>query len=237
MGVMVSFDDGGHWQSLQLNLPPSPGHDLIVKNDDLVVATHGRSFWVLDDISPLRELTPELAAKSVYLFGPRLAYRTQISYRPAHGEPVGEKPQTGATLYYYLRTAPQEKAEVKLEILDGHGRVVRLYSSRKQASELPAEAQEEAEEAGGAVTKEPIPAEAGLNRFTWDLRYQPAAKVSGYSLWEYESGTEGPRALPGNYQVRLTAAGETLTAPLEVKLDPRVKTARRETCRVNLTSQ
>jgi photosystem II stability/assembly factor-like uncharacterized protein len=224
-GVMVSFDDGEHWQSLQLNLPVSPVHDLTVKNDDLVVATHGRSFWVLDDITPLRELTPEVAAKSVYLFRPGLAYRTQISYRPAHGEPVGENPPTGATLYYYLKSAPQDHVEVKLEILDGQGRVVRGYSTKKQASGLPAEAQEEAEDTGEAATKAPIPVEAGLNRFNWDLRYEPATKISGYSLWEYEEGTEGARALPGTYQVRLTAGGETLTAPLEVKLDPRVKTA------------
>ena len=223
-GVMVSFDDGEHWQSLQLNLPVTPVHDLVVKNGDLVVATHGRSFWVLDDISPLRELTPEVTSKAVYLFRPRIAYRTGVTYRPALGEPVGENPPTGATLYYYLKSALQDNAEIKLEITDGQGRLVRSYSSKKQPSQLPQEAQEEAEESGEAAVKAPLPAEAGLNRFSWDLRHQPAKTVGGYSLWEYEGGTEGPRALPGTYQLRLTAAGETLTSPLEVKLDPRVKT-------------
>jgi hypothetical protein len=193
-----------------------------------VAATHGRSFWVLDDISPLRELTPQVTSKAVYLFRPRLAYRTQIGYRPAHGEPVGENPPTGATLYYYLKKAPEENAEVKLEILDSHGHVVRSYSSKKRPSQLPREAQEEAQESGEAATNAALPAEAGLNRFNWDLRYEPATKIGGYSLWDYEAGTEGPRALPGTYQVRFTAAGETLAAPLEVKLDPRVKTAPEE---------
>ncbi|HEV2383575.1 MAG TPA: glycosyl hydrolase [Terriglobia bacterium] len=221
-GVMISFDDGDHWQPLQLNLPVSPVHDLVVKNDDLVAATHGRSFWVLDDLAPLRELSEEIATQSTYLFKPSLAYRTEIHHRPTMGQPVGENPPTGAVLYYYLKTAPKEKEEVTLEILDGEGRAIRKYSSKKQASALPAEAQEEEEEAG-EETNEAVPAEAGLNRFNWDLRYQPATTVNGYSLWDYEGGIEGPAVVPGTYQVRLTANGQTLTAPLEVRLDPRVK--------------
>jgi photosystem II stability/assembly factor-like uncharacterized protein len=222
-GVMVSVDDGDHWQSLQLNLPVTPVHDLVVKDKDLVVATHGRSFWVLDDLSPLRQLTAEIASHSPYLFKPSLTYRTHIHYRPTLGQPVGENPPTGAVLYYYLKAAPKDKEEVTLEILDSQGGVVRKYSSKKQASPLPAEAQEEEEEAGQRTTNEPLPAEAGLNRFNWDLRYEPAAKVNGYSLWDYEGGTQGPTVVPGTYQVRLTAAGQSLTAPLEVRLDPRVK--------------
>ena len=222
-GVAVSFDDGNHWQPLQLNLPVTPVHDLVVKNDDLIVATHGRSFWVLDDLAPLRELSDTVASQSTYLFKPSLAYRTEIHQRPTRGQPVGENPPTGIVLYYYLKTPPKEKEEVTLEILDGNGRAIRKYSSKKQASTLPAEAQEEEEEVGEKTTSEPLPVEAGLNRFNWDLRYEPAAKVEGYSLWDYEGGIEGPMAAPGTYQARLTVAGHALTAPLEVRLDPRVK--------------
>jgi len=222
-GVVVSFDDGDHWQSLQLNLPVSPVHDLVVKDNDLVVATHGRSFWILDDLTPLREINPEIAAKPVHLFKPATANRSQISYRPARSQPAGENPPTGALLYYYLKTAPKEDEEIKLEILDSQGRVIRKYSSKKQASELPEEAREEEEEVGEKSENEPLPAEPGLNRFNWDLRYEPATKIAGYSLWDYESGIEGPRVLPGSYRARLTAAGQSFTAPLEVRLDPRVK--------------
>jgi photosystem II stability/assembly factor-like uncharacterized protein len=224
-GVMVSFDDGNQWQSLQLNLPASAVHDLAVKDDDLIAATHGRSFWLLDNIAPLRELTADDFSKAAYLFKPGISYRTQIGHRPTMGAPVGENPPTGAVLYYYLKDASKENEEVKLEILDGQGRVVRHYSSKKQASEEPAEAAQEAQESGETPANEPIPAAAGLNRFNWDLRDEPAAKINGYSLWQYESGGDGARVLPGTYQVRLTAGGQTLTAPLEVKLDPRVKTS------------
>jgi len=221
-GVFVSFDDGAHWQSLQLNLPRAPVHDLVVHGSDLAIATHGRSFWVLDDVSPLRELSSDITAKSVYLFKPSTAIQSQIHHRPSMGQPVGENPPTGATLYYYLKAAPKEGQEITLEVLDGQGHTVRKYSSRKKTSARPPEAQEEEEEAGERTSSEPMPAAAGLNRFSWDLRYEPAVKVPGYSLWDYEGGTAGPRALPGTYQLRLTAGGQTLTETLDVKLDPRV---------------
>jgi photosystem II stability/assembly factor-like uncharacterized protein len=221
-GVFVSFDDGAHWQSLQLNLPVAPVHDLAVHDGDLVAATHGRSFWVLDDVSPLRELSTEITAKAIYLFKPHVAIQTQIHHRPPMGEPVGENPPSGAVLYYFLKAAPQEGQEVTLEVIDGQGHLARRYSSKKEASEEPAEAQEEEREEGG-TGREPLPAAAGLNRFSWDLRYEPAVKVPGYSLWDYEDGIEGPRAVPGTYQLRLTAGGQTLTAPLELRLDPRIK--------------
>ena len=198
-GVMVSFDDGDHWQSLQLNLPVSPVHDLVVKNDDLMAATHGRSFWVLDDLAPLRELTRgDCHASRLISSSPASPIAPQIHHRPTMGRPVGENPPTGAVLYYYLKAAPKENEEVTLEILDGEGRAIRKYSSKKQASEEPAEAQEEEEEAGETPANEPIPAEAGLNRFNWDLRYEPATKVNGYSLWDYEGRHRGACGCSGN---------------------------------------
>jgi photosystem II stability/assembly factor-like uncharacterized protein len=168
---------------------------------------------------------PEDTTQTAHLFKPGVGYRTQISHRPAMGAPVGENPPTGAIVYYSLKEAPKENEEVKLDVLDSQGHLVRHYSSKKQASEEPSEAAQEAQEAGETPANEPIPANAGLNRFNWDLRAEPATKISGYSLWQYESGGDGPRVLPGTYQVRLSAGGQTLTAPLEIQLDPRVKTA------------
>jgi photosystem II stability/assembly factor-like uncharacterized protein len=215
-GVMVSFDDGAHWQPLQLNLPTTPIHDLVVKNDDLVVATHGRSFWILDDLTPLRQANTQVASESVYLFKPRLTYRTHMTQGLTIERPVGENPPPGAIIYYYLKTAPKENEEVKLEILDQRGKVVRTYSSKKPAEEEP---QSEFEEA--VKPKEQLTTDVGLNRFLWDLRYERATRIPGYRLWAYDDGTRGPLALPGSYQVRLIAQGKTLAAPLELKLDPR----------------
>jgi photosystem II stability/assembly factor-like uncharacterized protein len=217
-GIFVSFDDGGHWQSLKLNLPQTPIHDLVVKNDDLVVATHGRSFWILDDLSPLRQIRPDVANAEVYLYKPRLTYRLRGGgFFTPHG-PYGQNPPAGAILDYYLKSAPKEKEEITLEILDSHGKVVRKFSNLKKASE---EGEPPSEFPGMRRTRNLLPANAGMNRFVWDLRYESPPRVPGV-VW-FGFGPRGPLALPGNYQVKLTANGQTLTAPLELKLDPRVK--------------
>lgn len=217
-GVYVSFDAGGHWQSLQLNLPTAPVHDLIVKNDDLVAATHGRAFWILDDITPLRQLDARIAGESAHLYDPRLTYRTEAAGGPPPHGPVGENAPGGAVIDYYLKAAPSPKEAVTLEILDSRDKLVREYSSRKPPEQPP-----ESDVPDEAPRRErPLPVKAGMNRFVWDLRYQGASKIHKYSLWEYQSGLKGPLVVPGEYQVRLTAAGKTLTAPLEVKLDPRL---------------
>ncbi|HXY48107.1 MAG TPA: hypothetical protein VEI01_01560 [Terriglobales bacterium] len=216
-GVYVSFNDGADWRSLQLNLPTVPVHDLIVKNDDLVLATHGRSFWVLDDVSPLRQFTDELAKQNVHLYTPATAYRMH------NPEPedlpkatlAGQNPPPGAVIYYFLKDNP--KGETTLEILDAKGNLVRKYSS--QQLELP----EEPPDPEDKKPEKEIKPEAGLNRFVWDLRYEPATRVPGYYLWEQKVGARGPLALPGQYQVRLSVEGKSQTAPLELKLDPRVK--------------
>jgi photosystem II stability/assembly factor-like uncharacterized protein len=214
-GVFVSFDDGGHWRSMQLNLPIAPIHDLVVKNDDLVLATHGRSFWILDDVSPLRQFTDSVASEDVHLYQPATAYRVHADKPPLKAVFAGTNPPIGAVIYFYQKQA--SKQEVKIEILDAAGSVVRTYSSNKT------EPLEEPRDPDDKKPEKQIKAEAGLNRFVWDLRYERANRVPGYYLWEYDEGARGPLALPGNYQVRLTADGKTQTAPLEVKLDPRVK--------------
>lgn len=214
-GVWVSFDDGGHWQTLQNNLPNTPIHDLIIHGNDLAVATHGRSFWVLDDLSPLRQLTTGTLAEDAHLFAPAAAVRTRIGHSSRRRNAVGENPPDGAIIYYQLKEKPKDS--VKLEILDAQGKVIRSYSSeKKKTDEAPSEWEHDED-------AEHIPAEAGLNLFAWDLRHETPTKIPA-SI--YSNGRPiGPLVLPGRYQVRLTVSGKPSTAPLEVKMDPRVKTS------------
>ncbi len=218
-GVYISFNDGADWRALKLNLPTTPVHDLVVKDNDLVVATHGRAFWILDDLTPLRQFSDDLAQKDVFLYTPATAYRIQAG-AAAERHPskrTGQNPPVGAVIYYFLKDAPKPETEAKIEILDGAGKVVRKYSSAEVAPlEEPLDPDDKKPE------KELKP-EAGLNRFVWDLRYEEAHRVPGYYLWEYNGGAHGPVAAPGSYQVRLTVGAQSQTAPLEVKLDPRVK--------------
>jgi photosystem II stability/assembly factor-like uncharacterized protein len=218
-GVYVSFNDGADWRSLKLNLPTTPVHDLVVKDNDLVVATHGRAFWILDDLSPLRQFTDDVAKKNVYIYAPGTAYRIQAGDSGEHhpSKRTGQNPPAGAVIYFYLKDAPKSGTETKVEILDASGKVVRKYSSAE--TEL-------LDEPPGPDDKKPekeIKPDAGLNRFVWDLRYEDAHRISGYYLWEYNVGAKGPVAAPGQYQVRLTVGSESQVVPLELKLDPRVK--------------
>jgi photosystem II stability/assembly factor-like uncharacterized protein len=217
-GVYVSFNDGGDWRALQLNLPTAPVHDLMVKNDDLVVATHGRAFWILDDISPLRQYSDDIAKRDVHLYTPATAMRFQNpSEDDAPPKPVlvGENPPAGALIYYFLKDKP--KSETTIEILDSTGSLIRKYSSNKT---------EELDEPLTPEDKKPekeIKAEAGLNRFVWDLRYTGSKRVPDYYLWEYKDGGRGPLAIPGKYQVRLTVDGKSQSAGFEITMDPRVQ--------------
>ena len=220
-GVFVSFNDGGEWRPLQLNLPRTPIHDLIVKNDDLVVATHGRAFWILDDLSPVRQFNADIANQAMHLFTPATAYRIH-NPEEAPREPmlVGQNPPLGAVIDFYVKALP--KGETTIEILDGQGQTIRKYSSQK--TKTP----DEPLDPDDKKPEKQIKLEAGLNRFVWDLRYENANRVPGYYLWEYNSGARGPLVLPGNYQVRLTVDGQSKTAPLEVKLDPRLHVSQAE---------
>lgn len=223
-GVYVSFDDGGRWQSLQLDMPTTPVHDLAVKNDDLVIATHGRAFWILDDIAPLREFNAEVANSAAHLYSPRAAYRpgTGGGFRPRGA--VGQNPPRGAVIDYYLKTAPGEKEEITLEILDSQGKVVRKFSNKEKKD--AARAEPASEFPGAQPPSDRLPAEAGLNRFDWDMRYEKPPAIAGAASWG--GRPTGPSALPGTYQVKLTAGGKTLTEPLEIKLDPRLKTSQED---------
>jgi photosystem II stability/assembly factor-like uncharacterized protein len=220
-GVYVSFNNGGDWRPLQLNLPRVPIHDLIVKNDDLVLATHGRSFWILDDVAPLRQYTDDLSRQAVHLYKPAVAYRIHNPERPPRRVSMaGTNPPSGAVIDFFVKEAP--KAETRIDIFDSQGQKVRSFSSLK--TEVP----DEPLDPDDKKPEKQIKVEAGLNRFVWDLYYENANRVPGYYLWEYDAGARGPLALPGNYQVRLTVDGQTQTAPIEVKLDPRVHTTQAE---------
>jgi photosystem II stability/assembly factor-like uncharacterized protein len=237
-GIWVSFDDGAHWQSLQQNLPPTPVHDLVVKGDDIAVATHGRSFWVLDDISPLRQYGADVTSGDAYFFKPATALRTDIG---SGGAPRGAAPTAGqnrpngAVFYYWLKTTikpPEKPAEgegkegearpegrrpappVTLEILDAQGKLVRKYPAPPPAGE---------EEGGRRARPRNLPTEAGVNRFVWDLHYAEATTVPGAVLWGGDM--EGPVVVPGSYTAKLTVEGKAYTQPFEVKLDPRVTTS------------
>jgi photosystem II stability/assembly factor-like uncharacterized protein len=217
-GVYVSFDDGANWRSMKLNLPTTPVHDLVVKGNDLVLATHGRAFWILDDVSPLRQYRSEIDKEPLHLYTPSTALRYQ---NPGDEPPkpvlVGQNPPAGATIYFFLKDKPKDKDEVTVEIVDSKGTLVRRYSST-QLEQL-----EEPPDPEDKKPEEQVKAEAGMNSLVWDLRYEPAHHVPNYYLWEYKDGSRGPLAMPGMYEVRVTAEGKTQSAPLEVKLDPRLQ--------------
>jgi photosystem II stability/assembly factor-like uncharacterized protein len=233
-GVAVSFDDGDHWQPLRLNLPPASVRDLAVAGADLVAATHGRSFWVLDDIEPLRELAAGIP-NGGHLFRPEPAVRVRASLAndtplPPE-EPTGENPPAGAVLDYVFDGAPT--GEVRLEIRDSKGELVRAYSSREAPrKEFPPPPFSEFWLAAPAR----LPKKAGHNRFVWDLRYpSPPLFEPGYGLSAVPGATpanpQGPLVLPGTYQVRLTAEGKSWSAPLVITMDPRVRVAREDLAR------
>jgi photosystem II stability/assembly factor-like uncharacterized protein len=218
-GIYVSFNDGADWRSLKLNLPSTPVHDLVIKDNDLVVATHGRAFWILDDVSPLRQFTDDVGKKDVHIYTPGPAYRVQAGQTGEQhaSKRTGQNPPTGAMIYFYLKDAPKAGTETRLEILDASGNLIRKYSS-SETNRL-----DEPPDPDDKKPEKEIKPEAGLNRFVWDLRYEEAHRVPGYYLWEYGSGARGPVAAPGQYQVRLTIGSESQVVPLELKLDPRVK--------------
>ncbi len=214
-GVYVSFDDGGHWQSLKLNLPTTPIHDLTVKNDDLIVATHGRAFWILDDISPLRQMNAATASEEAHLYQPATAIRYGgPGFSLPATAPVGANPPTGVIIDYFLKGAPKDAAE--LEILDAKGKVVRKFSSKKAAEG----ASPDEEEFGITRPGEKLPAEEGLNRFVWDMRSEAPARVPGAVSWG--GRPTGVLVVPGTYQIKLTVGGKSLTASAEIQKDPRV---------------
>lgn len=244
-GMYVSFNDGESWQSLQLNLPTVPITDLVIHKGekDLIAATQGRSFWILDDLPLLHQIMDaggSLAAlPDAKLFKPEDTFRTQGGggFPLPAGAPVGANPPGGAVVYYYLKGRPA--TDVVLEFLDPAGKSIQKYTAKAPApqptpapgaaqvqrlpEQPPAPSGEESEQfafrgGGGArVTTSP-----GLNRFVWNMHYPDAATFPGLIMWS--AGTQGPMISPGTYTVRLTANGQTQTQTFEVKKDPRLTT-------------
>jgi photosystem II stability/assembly factor-like uncharacterized protein len=213
-GVAVSRDDGASWQSLRLNFPTVAVHDLQIKNDSLVVGTHGRSAWILDDLSVVRAMNKEVEKKAVHLFPVPDATRwTQASY-PGIGW-SGDNPPNGARIYYWLKDEPKD--DIKLEILDASGRVVNTMSSKPPEPTGSSEYVEDEKEGFEQIT---LPKGKGMQRAVWPMTWSGAEMIPGAIL---DTGYPliGPSALPGTYTVRLTVDGQTATAPLKVLPDPR----------------
>jgi len=187
-----------------------------VKDDDLVVATHGRSFWVLDNVTPLRQLSAQSANTDFILYQTQTALRLHYPEEFDKRQPVGDNPPAGAMIDYYFKTAPKD--EVTLDILDGQGKVVRHLSSKeKKEGQQPPEWPDRVERV------KTIPANEGMNRFAWDIRYNDPIQTPG--AFYGGTGPKGPLALPGDYQVKLTVAGKSQTVPLKLMIDPRNKGA------------
>jgi len=227
LNVSVSFNDGDDWQPLRLNMPATSIRDLVIHDDDLVIGTHGRSFWILDDISPLRQLSAQVTSAEAHLFAPRPTIRfprdTNTDTPLPPEEPAGQNPPDGAILYYYLKSAP--KPPITLEILDAAGKVVRSFSSadRPQPPEpnlnVPLY---------WLRPFQPLRADPGMHRFVWDLT-APAAPRAGRgggeppisAIYGNTPTHESPKQPVGNYTVRLTVDGQVYTQMLTVKPDPR----------------
>jgi hypothetical protein len=226
--VYVSFDDGDHWQSLRLNMPATSIRDLLIKDDDLAVGTHGRGFWVLDDITPLRQLSDKIIAGKAYLFTPELTYRVRWntnSDTPLPPDvPAGQNPPDGAIFNYYLKSSTS--APVTLEILDASGKTVRRFSS---ADPIPQVSPELNIPAYWVRPPEVLSGAAGFHRFVWDMHYAPVPGIRvEYPIAAVYKNTApaptSPWIMPGKYTVVLTVDGQKFTQPLTVQMDPRVKT-------------
>jgi hypothetical protein len=237
-GVWWSGDAGARWRPLRMNrpgliadlekpdgeirgaLPLVPITDLVVGGNDLVAATQGRAFWILDDIAPLRQIARQQKVAGNFLFKPSPA---SLFGGPAGGRGnSGANPPFGAVIYYRLAAEPKEKDEVVLEFLDSGGKLIRKISSKGDSTEMADAGTSDEEGFGAPAGVRKIPAKAGLNRFAWDLRYPDATRFKGLILWG--GGLQGPSVVPGEYQVRLTAGGQTQTQTFEVRKDPRLAT-------------
>jgi photosystem II stability/assembly factor-like uncharacterized protein len=236
-GVYVSFEDGDRWRPLRLNMPVVAIHDLAVEQDDLVAATYGRSFWILDDVSPLRQLGASFTTSAPHLFAPRAAVRVRRDENqdtPLPPEvPAGKNPPDGAIVHYYL--AERAASDIQLEIYDSGGTLVKSYSS----APIPPEKEKDDPYIAPywIAHAEPLSRDKGMHRFVWDLRYTDPPAIHVQSPYNYPIAAivgdtplppQGPLVMPGKYELRLKLGEQVLRQPLEVKMDPRVTYIRNE---------
>lgn len=224
--VYVSFDEGEHWQSLRMNMPATSIRDLVIKDDDIVIGTHGRSFWIMDDITSLRQIGN--APNSTALYKPQLSTRVRWNMYPdtpmPQDEPVGENPPDGAIIEYYLKDA----GDVMLDIYDAGGKLVRHYSSRDTMYAIPKSNIPEY----WIRPQNILSGTAGAHRFVWDMHYAPLNVPPDYPISAIYENTApsytSPWVMPGEYLVKLTVNGivHFHTQPLLIRMDPRVKTSR-----------
>jgi hypothetical protein len=215
-GVYVSFDDGERWQSLRLNLPVVPIHDIAVHGTELVLATHGRSFWILDDLTPLRGMADSIARAQEFLFQPRDVVRFGGGGFGGGPSNAGGNPPSGTVVYAYFRTRPDSSGAISLDFLDSAGTLIRSFSTGRDrgADSL-------------ITTRVPVDSiRAGMNRFVWNMRYPDAERVPGAVLWG--GSTVGPLAAPGIYQVKLTVGETSQIQTWEWKKDPRLNMSQEE---------
>ena len=225
--VYVSFDEGEHWQSLRLNMPATSVRDLVIKDDDLVIGTHGRGFWILDAIQPLRQINPAIASSTAVLYKPENALRVRWNMNTdtplPQEEPGGQNPPDGAVIDYYLQNNMQ--GEVTLEIMDAAGKLIRKYSSNDKPYKIP----DVNIPLYWIRPQQMLSAEAGSHRFLWDLRYTPMEEAISFPMTAIYQNTapeiNSPWVLPGSYTVKLTANGKSYMQTFAVKMDPRVKTS------------
>ena len=213
MGVAFSRDSGASFSPLKLNLPTVAVHEIRVKDGDLVLATHGRSIWILDDLTPIREMSNEIEAAEAHLFSARPAKRFRY-HRGPRDIYEGENPPAGAAIHYYLKQEPKEA--ISLRILRPDGAEVSSYTSEEVEPEDP-------EDAPDAYSRKPpaLPKKEGVNRFVWDFRHRGALRIPRAEI-DMGDPSVGPMAIPGEYIVELRVGNETLTRPLTVEPDPRV---------------
>jgi photosystem II stability/assembly factor-like uncharacterized protein len=212
-GVMYTGDDGRTWKALKLNLPTVAVHDLVVKGDNLVLGTHGRSIWILDDLQPVRAMDSRVLDSAVHLFPAADAVRWRVG-DGSWGSKYGRfsNPPIGASIYYFLKTKP--KGELKIEVLDSRNRMVRTLSSIPREPDMSSEY-----DLPEDFKKKALAVEPGVQRAVWDLSWEGATKIKGGKI-DTGDPASGPRAVPDTYTVRLTVDGQTLTSPLKVVPDP-----------------
>ncbi|WP_421799128.1 WD40/YVTN/BNR-like repeat-containing protein [Haliscomenobacter sp.] len=200
-GMYISFDNGANWQAFQLNLPIVPITDLTIKNDNLIAATQGRSFWMIDDLTPLHQLSEQVANSDFHLYQPIPSYRMEGG-QARNLTTEGTNHPGGVTFHYYLKQKPADSVEVKLTIMELNGTVIKEYSTK--AKENP----------------EKLPElKQGGNTFNWNMRYADAKRFEGMIFWA--GGTTGPKAVPGRYKAKLSVGGKTMETEFEILKDPR----------------